>query len=126
MDLSPTGWIARYQPSGDGPVIRNVVAWHEGEALVYRGTSDYLVPASKAGRLVKLEEVDRVQTAIPAAPGWRVRLYEDDNDPSTAWEVPIAAWIVTSQGRMLPVSASNDSHLEPVLSQRCDILPPSE
>ena len=104
MDLSPTGWIAHYQRNGNDPVIRNVVAWHEGDAHVYGGSGSYLVTADKAGKLVKLEEVDRVQTAVPAAPGWRVRLYEDDKDPSTAWEVPIAAWIVTSRGRMLPVS----------------------
>lgn len=51
------GWIAHYQPNGTDPIIRNVVAWHEGDAHVYGGSGSYLVPADKAGTLVKLEEV---------------------------------------------------------------------
>lgn len=125
MDISPTGWIARYEPDGAKPVLLDVVTWHGGEALVYAGRSDYLVPASKAGKLIKLEQVDEVQSAFPAAPGWRVRLWNDDKDDSSTWEVPIAAWIVTKRGRLLPISASSDPCLEPVSAhQRSEILPP--
>jgi hypothetical protein len=71
MDISPTGWIARYESDGAKPVLLDVVTWHEGEALVYASRSDYLVPASKAGKLIKLEQVDEVQSALTAASGWR-------------------------------------------------------
>lgn len=111
MDISPTGWIARYKPGPEGrhtTVVRQVVAWNaSGEAMVYNGNeAGNLVPAGLAngGHLfLGLEQVHQIHSAIPAPPGWRLRGWHDDQDDTTAYDTPIAAWIVSTTGTMIPV-----------------------
>jgi hypothetical protein len=128
MDFTPTGWMARYNPTKpNAPVIRPVVAWNdEGEALVVDESRAKLVRAANFADFVRLDRCSRVVSAVPAQPGWTVKIWEDNDDDSSIFSVPIVAWLVDEEGFLTPISASSDSHLEPsASSQRHEIVAPS-
>jgi hypothetical protein len=114
MDISPTGWIVRYKPDVNGrhtTHVREIVAWNtNGEAMVYNGNqAGNLVPACMAngGHLfLGLEHVHQIHSAIPAPPGWTLRRWHDDHDDTTAYDTPIAAWIISTTGAVIPVPAT--------------------
>ncbi|BCY10953.1 hypothetical protein L3i22_060410 [Actinoplanes sp. L3-i22] len=127
MDFSPSGWAAEFDPSeSTGQVVwRPVERWSaDGDALVADERRGCLLEARALKGFKRLVSVGKVVGAVPAAPGWKLKLWDDDKDDATAYEVPIAAWIVDAGGAMSPVPAGSDSYLEPVLRQRSEIVAP--
>ncbi len=127
MDFTATGWAAQYTPSAsDGVVWRPVEAWHpeHGAALVVDEATGRLVPATQPSGFQRLHRVGRVVTAIPAPRGWTLRIWENEKDDSSAFDVPIAALLVDDQGNLTPVGHSADSYLTSTGNQRSEIITP--
>jgi hypothetical protein len=128
MEFSPTGWVAIYKPTpSNGVVVRPVEAWSDGrDALVADERTGRLVVASNSTDFVRLQKCSRVVSAIPAQPGWSLRIWEGNKDDGPTFTVPIAAWIVDEAGNLTPVGGSNGTYLEAgARHQRTEILYPA-
>jgi hypothetical protein len=114
FDFTATGWVAVYSPNKQDPVaFRPVEAWGaDGSPLV--ASDKGLVAASTFTTFLRLDQVRRVHSVIPAAPGWTLRIWNDNDDDGSTFDEPITAWIADTSGGLHPVAASNDSYLEPV------------
>jgi hypothetical protein len=131
MDFTPSGWAATYDPSkSEGHVSwRSVERWDESEhgeilAMVVDESRGRLTPASSLRGFEQLVPTTRVLGGFSAAPGWQLKLWDDDKDDSTAYLLPIAAWIVDARGAVSPVPLTSDRSLEPSLNQRSEIIAP--
>ncbi|WP_157641363.1 hypothetical protein [Longispora albida] len=126
LDFSPTGWIALYEPTDPNrDQIMPVESWSaDGLPQVVHGNR--LVSADTVDGFVRLERVSRVAVAFAAAPGWKIRIWENTEDDASAFTEPIAAWIVDDGGALQAVpGGTNDGYLEPFEGRRrAKILPP--
>lgn len=101
QEFTPTGWVARYKYHDGREEEFPVETWSsDGDAMIVDYMSGRLTPVWRREGFAKLDRVDRIVTAVPAAPGWRVKL---EGEPGDFWEEPIAAWLVTDQGHIHPV-----------------------
>jgi hypothetical protein len=127
MDFTPTGWAAQYDPaeSKNNVAWRPVERWSADEkALVVHERHGCLVNASDLQGFKGLVRANRVVGIVSAEPGWQLKLWEDDKDDNTAYQVPIAAWVVDAGGALIPVPHTSDAYLETSLNQRSEIVAP--
>jgi hypothetical protein len=128
MEFSPTGWVAIFKPTpSNGAVVRPVETWSDGrDALVADERTGRLVVASNSTDFVRLQKCRRVVSAIPAQPGWSLRIWEGNKGDGSTFTVPIAGWIVDDAGNLTPVGGSSDAYLGAVGShERAEILYPA-
>ncbi|MFI6827601.1 hypothetical protein ACIBG5_10910 [Kribbella sp. NPDC050241] len=129
-DYNDTGWVVVYDrdaKAGSYETSEDVHSWdNEGNALIVDRKTGSLVLAAKREGFKRLEETSRIVAAIPAAPGWNLKIWERDAPDTSTFVAPIAAWLVTATGQVVPVSSSNDDYLEPLHTQRSQIHAPGE
>lgn len=95
--ISPTGWIARFEPRRSRQVERFSEA---GDALVVNELTGRLVPAKDVAGFQQLEQCGRQLSVIAAAPGWRTTGIDDGD----RWEEPVVAWFVNDSGVGQPMT----------------------
>lgn len=129
-DYNNTGWVAVYEREAKAQNYEgreDIHSWNsEGTALIVdRRTGDLIAARFQPG-FKRVEETSRVVAALPATPGWNLKIWEGDSTESASFVAPIAGWLVTETGQFVAVSGSNDSYLEPTEHQRTEIQSPTE
>lgn len=130
-DYNRTGWIAHFDPdTTDSPFgrIEHVYSWSsEGDALIVNRAYGGLVVARGQRGFEGLQQIGRIVAAVPAAPGWNLKIWGEDGDDETAFVEPIAAWLMNETGELVPMSAGlEQSYLETCEYQRTEIQRPVE
>ena len=114
-------------PARNFEATEDIHSWDsDGTALIVDRRSGDLVSARSQPGFKRVEETSRIVAALPAAPGWNLKIWEGDSLESASFVAPIAGWLVTDAGQLVAVAGSNDSYLEPVEHQRTEIQAPAE